>query len=42
MKHEEISKDNILLTEKPDILKLKLMDLDNSSVYNRDSLVKVQ
>ncbi len=41
MKHEEITKDNILITEKPDILKQKLMDLENSSVYKKDSLVKV-
>ncbi len=42
IKHEEVSNDNILLTEKPDELKKKLMDLENSPVYERDSLVKVK
>jgi hypothetical protein len=42
IKHEVFTKDNILLTEKPDMLKQKLIDLENSSVYKRDSLVKVK
>jgi hypothetical protein len=42
MKHEELASDNILLTEKPETLKKKLMYLENSDVYKRDSIVKVK
>ena len=42
MKHEELTDDNILLTEKPEILKKKLVYLEDSEVYKRDSIVKVK
>ncbi len=43
IKHEDIDKDDILLTEQPAILQKKLSELENfPALYKRDSLVRVR
>lgn len=41
--HEDISKDDLLLTEKPGMLQQKLLELEKfSTVYKRDSLIRIK
>ena len=43
IKHENINKDDVLLTDKPAMLQEKLNELDHfTSVYKKDSLVRVK
>jgi hypothetical protein len=43
IKHENISKDDILLTEKPEMLQQKLLELEHfPTIYKRDTLVRVK
>ncbi len=42
MKHEEVTKDDILITEKPGMLQQKLLEMEHfQSIYKKDSLVKM-
>lgn len=43
MKHEEVTKDDILITEKPGTLQQKLLEMEHfPSIYKKDSLVKMK
>ena len=43
IKHENISKDDILLTEKPAMLQQKLLELEHfPTIYKRDSLIRIK
>lgn len=43
IRHEDINKDDILFTEKPEMLQKKLLELEKfSTVYKRDSLIRIK
>ncbi len=43
MKHEDITKDDILLTEKPAMLQQRLLELEHfTTVYKKDSLIRIK
>ena len=43
IKHENISKDDILLTEKSAMLQQKLLELEHfPTIYKRDSLIRIK
>ena len=43
MKHEDVTKDDILVTEKSPMLQQKLLELEHfTTVYKKDSLIRIK